>query len=86
MRGDLIAMDDEECAGEPLLVPVMREGEPLVRESLAQMRERAAAQLAALPEPLRILDPLADVPPYPVSWSPRCRMPAGGAMAAGLRE
>jgi nicotinate phosphoribosyltransferase len=86
MRSDLIAMDDEECTGEPLLVPVMREGEPLVRESLAQMRERAAAQLAALPEPLRILDPLVDVPPYPVSWSPRCRVPAGGTMAAGLRE
>ena len=72
MRGDLIAMVDEVHPGEPLLVPVIRAGRLVHEESLAQMRERADSQLAALSEPLRGLDPDVTVAPYPVAWSRRC--------------
>lgn len=75
MCGDLIAMADEHHPGEPLLVPAMRGGRLVHEASLAQMRERADSQLAALPEPLRGLDPDIEIEPYPVAWSQRCRTP-----------
>ena len=53
MSADVIAAADEELEGEPLLVPAMREGEVVRRESLEEIRARSAAQLAALPERLR---------------------------------
>ena len=73
MLDDVIAAADEELDGEPLLVPAMRDGEPLRRESLAQIRERSAAQLAALPERLRGQTTHKGVEPYPVSYSDRLR-------------
>jgi nicotinate phosphoribosyltransferase len=67
MAGDVIAGADERVDGEPLLVPAMRAGRLLLRESLDAMRERAAAQLALLPEPLRDLEREGSA--YPVAYS-----------------
>ncbi len=71
MSSDVIAAIDENLEGEPLLVPAMREGEPVRHESLPQIRERSAAQLAALPEGLRRLGGSEAIDPYPVSYSKR---------------
>jgi len=65
--GDRIARLDEPAPdGQPLLVEVMRGGERTEagRAGLEAARQRAADQLARLPEPLRRMDP-ADAP-YPV--------------------
>ena len=73
MSDDVIAAADEELEGEALLVPAMRDGEVVRRESLEEIRERATAQLTALPEQLR--RPVAGdtVEPHPVSYSERLR-------------
>jgi nicotinate phosphoribosyltransferase len=57
---DVVGRADESLPGRPLLVPAMRDGKVVLRESLDAMRERAAAELAALPERF----------PYPVDSSP----------------
>lgn len=75
MRGDLIALAEEQHPGTPLLVPFVRQGRPVRAESLQQLRERAAGQLASLPRRLRTADPDAEVEPYPVAWSERCGAP-----------
>jgi nicotinate phosphoribosyltransferase len=72
MEGDVIGAADEELAGEPLLAPAMRGGEIVRRESLEEIRKRAAAQLAALPEGLRRPASI-DGEAYPVSYSERLR-------------
>jgi nicotinate phosphoribosyltransferase len=70
MAGDVIAAAEEELDGEPLLVPAMRGGERVLDDSLEQIRDRAQAQLAALPRHLR--DPHAERErAYPVSFSGR---------------
>jgi len=69
---DVITVEGDERPGEPLLVPVMRNGRRLhASESLAAVRERAAAQLAKLPERLRALEPAAS--PYRVEIAPALR-------------
>jgi nicotinate phosphoribosyltransferase len=73
MSADIIAAADEELEGEALLVPAMRDGELVRRESLEEIRERSSSQLAALPERLR-RPPAGEAPePYPVSYSERLR-------------
>jgi nicotinate phosphoribosyltransferase len=67
MTGDVITGDGEEPGGEPLLTAFMREGEIVREETLDEIRERTAAQLAALPAALR--PPENEVPPYPVTYS-----------------
>jgi nicotinate phosphoribosyltransferase len=67
MTGDVIAAEGEEPGGEPLLTAFMREGEIVRTETLDEIRERTAAQLAALPAGLR--PPEDEVPPYPVTYS-----------------
>jgi nicotinate phosphoribosyltransferase len=63
MAGDVISVENDTQAGEPLLVPVMRGGRRLPSTPLADIRSHAAASLARLPEPLRQLrEPYA----YPV--------------------
>jgi nicotinate phosphoribosyltransferase len=66
--GDVLGLLHEDCPGEGLLVPVMRGGELIgPQPKLAEIRERAAAQRAALPPGVRdIHNPAA----YPVSISP----------------
>lgn len=81
--GDVIGLVDERLPGNPLLVPVMREGRRLDagREDLAVMRRRAAGELAALPRPLRRLEP-AD-PRYRVEVSETLRQERD-AVAGGI--
>jgi nicotinate phosphoribosyltransferase len=67
MTRDVIAAEGEKPGGEPLLTAFMREGEIVREEALDEIRERTAAQLAALPAALR--PPEDEVPPYPVTYS-----------------
>jgi len=55
MAGDVISLENDTQAGEPLLAPAMRGGQRLPSVPLADIRSRAAASLAHLPEPLRQL-------------------------------
>lgn len=73
MARDTIAAAGEPLAGRPLLEPAMRAGEIVRDDSLADMRARAAAELAALPERLRRPPGAAEAEPYPVAYSPRLR-------------
>jgi nicotinate phosphoribosyltransferase len=75
MNGDVIAAEDEQPGGEPLLVEAMRDGEIVNEEPLERIRERTASQLAALPPELR--PPEDDVDPYPVEYSARLRDAVG---------
>lgn len=77
MTGDVIAAADEELDGEPLLVPAMRDGEPVLEESLDEIRARSEAQLRALPEPLRRASGDERPEPYAVRYSERLRALAG---------
>lgn len=53
---DTLGLLDEECGGETLLQPVMKNGRRLQQaENVAVIRERAAAQLGYLPDNLRML-------------------------------
>ncbi len=55
---DVLTVEGDEQPGEPLLVPVMREGRRLAPpEPLEAIRERVARELAALPPELRALEP-----------------------------
>jgi nicotinate phosphoribosyltransferase len=78
MRGDVIGLAGESLGGDALLVPVMRGGERVRAEPLAQMRERAASELESLPAQLR-----APAPPvaYPVACSQRLRELTDRALA-----
>jgi nicotinate phosphoribosyltransferase len=63
MAGDILSVESDRQEGEALIVPVMRGGKRLApAETLAAIRERAARELARLPEPLRQLDPSAAYP------------------------
>ena len=54
---DLVTTVQDTGAGEPLLHPVMTEGRRLVpAQKLSEVRERAATQLARLPDSLRRLE------------------------------
>ncbi len=68
--GDIIGRQDENQPGEPLLQPVMREGQrlPAHPRDLDVLRNHAAHQLEQLPPAIRAVEP-ADTP-YPVSVSP----------------
>ncbi|OGA25193.1 MAG: nicotinate phosphoribosyltransferase [Betaproteobacteria bacterium RIFCSPLOWO2_02_FULL_67_26] len=69
---DVISVEGDEQPGEPLLVPVARNGRRLhAQESLDTIRARAAEQLAKLPARLRALDDAAT--PYRVEIAPALR-------------
>ena len=56
MNGDILSLESDKQADEALIVPVMRNGKRIAPSpTLAQIRERAARDLARLPEPLRKL-------------------------------
>ena len=56
MAGDVLALQSDRQAGEPLLLPFMRHGRRLAAlPTLADIRKRAAHGLAQLPEALRHL-------------------------------
>ncbi|EAR20891.1 nicotinate phosphoribosyltransferase [Nitrococcus mobilis] len=71
MMGDVIGLEGELIEGQPLLQPVMQEGQRTsAPETLQILRDRLAANVAALPEPyLR----LQDAPPFPVVLSEKLR-------------
>ncbi|MEZ5666844.1 MAG: nicotinate phosphoribosyltransferase [Alphaproteobacteria bacterium] len=63
MAGDVLGLADEPHPGSPLLRPAMRNGRRVgPQPTLAESRALAAQTLAALPEPLRRLDPGAGYP------------------------
>ena len=63
MCGDMLTLEGDKQSGEALIVEVMRGGKRVsATPTLAQIRERAAADLARLPEPLRQLQPGANYP------------------------
>jgi nicotinate phosphoribosyltransferase len=66
---DVVALADDERPGEPLLRQVMKAGRRIASpESLETMRQRAARELAALPESIRSLEPAQG--PYRVEIAP----------------
>jgi nicotinate phosphoribosyltransferase len=98
MIGDLVAEASEPSVGEtpapadggamkPLLERFVERGELTRVDSLADLRARALANLAALPEPLRYPDASPRVP-YPVTFSPRLQelADAGGRDGASARS
>ena len=63
MAGDLISLENDEEAGEPLIQLVMQDGRRLAPSpSLDNIRARAARERERLPEPLRRLEPGASYP------------------------
>jgi len=63
MRGDILSIENDTQPGEPLVVPVMRAGKRISpAPALAQIRERAARDLARLPQQLVRLEPGATYP------------------------
>jgi nicotinate phosphoribosyltransferase len=68
MNGDVLALQNDRQAGEPLLIPVMRRGQRLASPpTLAEIRQKAAHGLAQLPESLRRL---TDGTTFPVTIAP----------------
>lgn len=69
---DVVTVESDRQSGEPLLVPVMKNGRRLhAGEGLDVARNRAAAQLAGLPERLGSLE-TSDIP-YRVEIAPALR-------------
>ncbi len=67
MSGNILTLEDDKKPGEPLIVEVMRGGKRVAQApTLAQIRARAARDLARLPESLRQLQQGVD---YPVAVS-----------------
>ncbi|MBI3703452.1 MAG: nicotinate phosphoribosyltransferase [Rhizobiales bacterium] len=63
MRGDVLTIDGDKQPGEALVVPAMRAGKRIApAPTLAQIRERAAGDLARLPQALRRLESGYDYP------------------------
>ena len=63
MRGDVVSLETDKQQGETLVTPVMRGGKRLSpAPTLAQIRERAARDLARLPDPLKRLEAGASYP------------------------
>jgi nicotinate phosphoribosyltransferase len=61
---DTIGLADEDLPGERLLAPVIRAGRPVAAPAaLADIRSRAAAQVAALPDATRALTDPQPTPP-----------------------
>ena len=72
LEHDVVTVESDTQPGEPLLVPVMKNGRRLhAAETLDLARNRAAAQLASLPERLRLLE-TSEVP-YRVEIAPALR-------------
>jgi len=63
MSSDMVSLDMDLHEGEPLIDCVMKNGLRIAEPpSLTQIRERAARDLARLPEPLASLDPAGTYP------------------------
>jgi nicotinate phosphoribosyltransferase len=63
MAGDVLSAESDDQRGEALIQPVMRDGRRVAPPpTLAEIRSRAARDLARLPEPLRRLEPQVSYP------------------------
>lgn len=63
MSGDVLGLESDRADGEPLITQAMRGGKRIApAPTLAQIRARAARDLARLPEPLRLLQPGTEYP------------------------
>ncbi len=63
MAGDVLSIEDDRHDGTPLIHQVMRNGRRIGRApGLSEIRDRAAEELARLPEALRRLEPGALYP------------------------
>jgi nicotinate phosphoribosyltransferase len=63
MACDILSLESDRQSGEPLLRLVMRGGRRIAPSpTLAEIRARAAAELARLPEPLHRLEPKGSYP------------------------
>jgi nicotinate phosphoribosyltransferase len=63
MAGDVLSIEGDEQAGEPLLQLVMQDGRRVAPSpTLAEVRSRAARDLERLPDALRRLEPGASYP------------------------
>jgi len=63
MCGDVLSLEGDRQGGEPLMQLVMQDGRRVAPSPpLADIRARAARELALLPEPLRRLEPAASYP------------------------
>jgi nicotinate phosphoribosyltransferase len=68
---DILSLEGDTHAGETLIVPVMRKGKRVApAPTLIQIRERAARELARLPDTLRRLDKAEE---YPVRVSDKLK-------------
>jgi nicotinate phosphoribosyltransferase len=71
MAGDILSLENDDQAGEPLIELVMQGGKRVApAPTLGEIRARAARDLERLPEPLRRLEPGAS---YPVEVSEALR-------------
>ena len=74
MSGDVVSIESDKQAGEPLLQLVMRGGRRVGSQvSLLDCRARAARELSRLPQALRRLEPTT----YPVAVAPALEHLAG---------
>ena len=74
MSGDVVSIESDKQAGEPLLQLVMRGGRRVGSQvSLLDCRARAARELSRLPQALRRLEPTT----YPVAVAPALKHLAG---------
>jgi len=81
IASDVLSLENDVLPGETLIAPVMRNGKRIApAPSLAQIRERAARELARLPEPLRRLHSGTD---YPVTISDKLKALAAQTGAKG---
>jgi len=85
MTGDVLTIEGDKQKGEALITPVMRGGERVApAPTLAQIRERAAAELQRLPQALAKLEPGAS---YAVTISDALKALAAEAdRATGKRQ
>lgn len=60
--GDTLSLDEDRQPGTALIELVMKNGRRLARPTLSEIRERAARNLAALPDPQRELEPSVAYP------------------------
>ena len=75
MSGDVVSIESDKQAGEPLLRLVMREGRRVASPvTLVDCRARAARELSRLPQALRRLEPATT---YPVEVAPALKHLAG---------
>ena len=82
MIGDVLTLREDRQDGDPLLIPTLRSGKRLdPPKPLSALRERAADQLARLPNKLRTLDRAA---PFEVKVARHAPIPCARRGRAGF--